>query len=414
MNRLKKRKLMVIINQYSWSVPQENSRHHMYADIFSKNGYKTFLITSGSKKESVDKRKILINKMKSELDYRIFLIGIPKFNNRILEWIYFSFAAFIKVFLICLRDKSSIRVIYSSHVQPISLLIGPSIKFILPNIKIISEIRDLWPESIYKILKWNRKRIFYKFLYCYFRSILISSDISITLAKKGNKYYQIPEKNNFIWLPNPILIPPSLKNNEIIIKSEKVKFCYSGAMNKINGISYLVNAINKAASIYCIDNKLNGKDIEFHFIGSGDQLPLVENLKSTLSSLNIDVFIYGNLDKDLAFRIEKECYYSLCPIIPQNVHRYGNSQNKIISAISARNHIIYTGLNVPNSIIYFYKYKTLTKIEPYIFSKDLYNKMANTTNQFCSLDKDLAHAPLSELADFTPEVHVRKILTLIN
>lgn len=339
-----------ILNGYCPLCFSDSSRHHLYASYFLSQGLPVTILTSGSRKEKLAHSHFCFIAA-SSLPYIHFIDTVAR--PRLLEWFEFSIRALLFLFPIVIHNKKT--VIYSSHVHPLTLCVGSLLKKLFPaKVFFIIEIRDLWPHSL--LFKYPRFQpsYLYSLIKLYFRRTIIISDLSIFLASGGPSYYSTEDQNHLI-LPNPICLD-SIRNDNL---PQDISFVYSGSMNSINGISLLVNAIYHFA-----DNILNNQtasglpDFTFHFIGSGTEDNLITDLVSYLSSNGISCHYWGFQDGSISLDIERRCRYSLVPILPQPVHLFGNSQNKVVSSALSCNHIIYTGIRDTKSLIDYYPYVT--------------------------------------------------------
>jgi len=225
--------------------------------------------------------------------WRNFLI-IPKKANlkiwRYLNYFSFAFSSFINLLFM---KKPDVLIVSS---PPISILILAFIYTKLFKIKLVVDLRDLWPEAAIS-LNFVKRNIFINILeklvnssYHYASKIFIN-----TLAFKDiliNKY--LIRDNKIIYIPNGFDIENNLNiKNQLKRNDFNFKVFYSGLF----GFAQNVNLIIETAKL-C-------EDIQFFLIGDG---PLKKQLVDKVNSLNIsNVRIFDYQKKEDLFCLINEC-----------------------------------------------------------------------------------------------------------
>ena len=235
-------------------------------------------------------------------------------------------------------------VIYASSVHPLTLVAGIKLakKF---GVKCISEVRDLWPESIVAYsTKWTRKSLVMKVLYAGEKWIYRKSDRVIMTMAGGYDYIKdqgwdnvIPE-SKIVHISNGVDLEPFEENisehhfddPDLSDKAHR-NFIYTGSVRKVNDLSMLVSAARKL--------KEAGNDTARILVfGDGDEL---ENLKNDAKDLDNIIFI-GRVPKQQVPSILSQGYASILHNKSTELDKYGHCQNKFFEYLAAGKPILLT------------------------------------------------------------------------
>lgn len=387
-------KTLHLVNQYA-DVSDSLHRHTVYCDSLSEYFDSVSLHFSGPVRFEKLPSNISVSTYTAFSSFRYRILFRP---FRILGWIEFFFKVLFSLFFqINFKTPRSSKVcVYCSHVQPFCLLIPFFLKIFCPFARIVSivELRDLWPESIAPIVPFSRSSSAYHFFLKYFNTCFRFSDRVVFLAPKALEYYSMfPDKT--VILPNPLPCSPALTQLEIQTRKQSISFCYSGAMNEINNIDFMITSLSEFCHKLSILDIPSDLPIIFHFVGGGRLSSLLEEFIHKQALNKCCKFVYhGIKPKAYALGLERVCHYSLAPIRPQPVHYYGNSQNKIVSACFSRSHIIYTGVIGTGSLIDCYPYKSTCLMSTDALSGLLISKCVSSLSQ----DDDFANG----IGDWSP------------
>lgn len=169
------------------------------------------------------------------------------------------------------------------------------------NFKLITEIGDMWPESIplnkrlstifsFPFLIWKKLRDNYLY-----NSDLVISECELfkNILKRNTKLESIKTlyfcKKGFY----------SENENRLEINN-KLLFCYLGSINNIIDIDIISSFLEKIS--------LKTK-VEFHIIGDGEKK---EQLLSSLSHTNVDIIFHGAIFNNYKkMKIINQCHYAL-------------------------------------------------------------------------------------------------------
>lgn len=349
--RLKKN--IWIFNHYATSMFKDGGgRHYHIAKELQKKGYNPVIFCANtfhnSKKSIETSGGRFLLKEKNGIPF-VFIKTVPsnKNNFKRLMNMYFFYKHLLGSYRSVIKQVGHPDIIYASSVHPLTLVAGIQISKKL-NIRCISEIRDLWPEAIFKFSKIRENSILGKLLIRGEKWIYENSD-SLIFTKEGDIDYLIEKEwldyqggnikeDNCFYINNGIDINGFVKNynNNIFsdcdLESNKFKVIYTGAIRPVN----MVNKLIEVAS-YLKQNQ----DILILIYGSGNEL---EWLKKQAEQLNLSNIIFkGNIEKKYIPFILKNA--DLC-ILNYSQKNYnwdrGNSSNKLFEYFAAEKPVIST------------------------------------------------------------------------
>lgn len=235
-------------------------------------------------------------------------------------------------------------VILASSVHPLTLVAGIKIakQFGVPC---VSEVRDLWPESLvaYGVLK--RNNLLTKFLYLFEKQIYIKSD-AIVMTWEGGKKYIIEQGwnkqidiNKVEHISNGVLIETFDKNSQdyevddLDLDNKGYKnFVYAGSIRKVNNLGLLLDA---AKIVYKVE-----KNVRFLIYGTGNEKDMLEKRCEAEGIKN--VFFKGRVEKKMIPSILKQSYANILHNSSTELDKYGQSQNKFFEYLAAGKCIVQT------------------------------------------------------------------------
>lgn len=243
------------------------------------------------------------------------------------------------------------NVILASSVHPLTLVAGVRIAKKL-KIPCISEIRDLWPESLVAYGALKKGNPFTAMLYEGEKWIYKKSDAVIFTFEGGRQYIkdrgwekEIPlEKIHYI--SNGVDLKEFERNMvEQVWPDSKLgngnyHITYTGSIRKVNNLGMLLEAAKliEARGI---------TDIEFLIYGDGDEREaLEERIRQEQIS---NVVLKGKVDKKYIPYILRQSHINILHNQSTSLMRYGQSQNKFFEYMAAGRYIIQTcktGYNV--------------------------------------------------------------------
>lgn len=326
-------------------------RHYWFAKMLTSKNYNVTIFTASTNHYS--NNDIVIEKGISKIEYidniKFVFIKTPKYNSngfkRILNMILFYNNSLKTVKAINLKPD----VILASSPHPLTLILGIKIakKY---KVDCISEIRDLWPESIVDYGLAKKDNILVKLMYKGEKFIYEKSDKLIFTIEGGKDYIKDKkwdiENRGKIDLKKIFHINNGVNINEFdfyvdsylyeddeLNNTEIFKIIYTGSIRKANNIDLLIETAKYIAS-------KNVKDIKFYIFGQGNEKFKLEQ-KCKNEEINNVVF-KGHVEKKFIPSILSKSNINILNYIDCNVWKYGGSQNKLFEYLVAGKPIINT------------------------------------------------------------------------
>lgn len=341
-------KNILIINHHA-SIPHFDGggRHHQFGEELSNRGYNVTLVSSsyihGTKDYEHNDPEIEVD-INSKYKY-ISLRTNPKYKgmfSRLLNYRNFSKKVTSYNF------KVVPDVIIASSVHPLSWIAGYKLskKY---NAKFVTEVRDLWPLSMYEdINKVLRPFVFHYFNRLEKKYYNLSEAIIVT-APNANQYisdYYGINKKRIFHIPHSIDIDQYDNEKEYEIKPEikqilsKYKcITYTGALSKSEGLPKLIDIASKLKT---------QEEIRILIVGSGsEKLVLEEKIKA----LNLkNVIMVDRLPRESIPAILNQSWLLFCGLMDRKAFKYGISKNKFYDYMAAEKPLIFMS-NIEDSAV---------------------------------------------------------------
>lgn len=346
-----------LINHYATEMFEtQGGRHYNFAINLKKKGYRPVIICAsflhkGTKNYIEEKDQRFIIKEREGIPF-VFIKTGSYFGNgkqRIKNMIEFS-VGLLRSYRALMKKLKKPDVIIASSVHPFTCVAGIIISKKI-HCKIITEIRDLWPETLVMLGALKEKSMIARILYYGERWIYKRSD-AIVFTMEGGKQYIIDRGwnktidlkkvyyiNNGIDLEQFDQQVESVYFFDVDLESNAFKIIYTGTISRANDIGRIVKAAGEVQKIY-------GNKIMFLIYGQGDEQAILEKycldykiqnvkFKGRVPKKNIPYILSkGNI---LIVNYAKEIFES-----KHNVLRYGGSHNKLFEYIAAGKPVLYT------------------------------------------------------------------------
>ncbi|MDO4420829.1 MAG: glycosyltransferase family 4 protein [Eubacteriales bacterium] len=388
-------KTVWILNHYAGNMfLVSGGRHYYLAKYLKKCGYNPVIFCSNydhfTRKNCVDSERLWLEKKEADTEIPYVFIKTRAYPNngikRVFNMIDF-YLGMLKTANQYAKCNGKPDVIYASSVHPLALVAGIKIakKF---GIKCISEVRDLWPESIVAYSsKWTRKNPIMRVLYAGEKWIYKKSDTIIMTWAGGYDYIidkgwqNVIPRSKVIHISNGVDIDQFNKNiidnsyADADLSNHNYKtFVYSGSVRKVNNLRLLVLAAKEL-------KELGNKEAKILVFGDGDEL---EALEHELIDNNIDNIIFkGRVAKCYIPSILSQSYASILHNSSTTLDKYGQSQNKFFEYLAAGRPILMT-YSVGHSVIKKY----MCGIE---LDTQTPQSIACAINTLCELSPDKYH-----------------------
>ncbi|MFC4402973.1 glycosyltransferase family 4 protein [Gracilibacillus xinjiangensis] len=331
-----------IWNHYATNMYKDQAgRHYWFAENLVKQGYKTTIFcasTVHNSSEAIDTGSKLYTS--DDINGIPFVfVKTPKYIGNGKQRIINMFSFYKNISSVSkeyAEQYGKPDVILASSVHPLTLVAGIKMAKKL-NIPCISEVRDLWPETIVEYGSLKRNSIVSNLLYLGEKWIYKRADKLIFTMEGGKDY--IIEKGWDKENGGPIDISKIHHiNNGVDLKSfhynrknhvfddsdlnnlKQFKVIYTGSIRKANNIMKIV----KAAEYI---ERTGRKDIKFLIFGDG---PEKERLEQYCSNKNIqNIKFKGFVNKNKIPYILSKSNLNIMHFEQNNIKKYGASLNKM-------------------------------------------------------------------------------------
>ncbi|WP_204206089.1 glycosyltransferase family 4 protein [Mammaliicoccus sciuri] len=356
-----------IFNHYATNTYfNKGGRHYWLSEILLKKGFKPTIFCANTVHNSKDIINTENSKYKRIIKDNIpyVFVKTPEYEGNKLKRIINIITFYIniqKIMKSYLENNEKPEVIYASSVHPLTLVAGIKIAKKL-NIPCISEIRDLWPESLiaYKIIKPNG--IIARILYCGEKWIYKNSD-QIVMTWEGGQDYIFDRKwekdidvKKIKHISNGVLLEDFDNNLEKykseVLESGNYNFVYAGSIRKVNNLELLIDAAK-------IIQSKGYNDIKIVIYGDGNERKMLE--KKCDNEKIYNVYFKGNVSKQEVPYILSESYMNILHNTSTSLDKYGQSQNKLFEYLASGRPILQT---------YNSEYNVVTKYDCGIVNKE--------------------------------------------
>ncbi len=235
-------------------------------------------------------------------------------------------------------------VILASSVHPLALVAGVRIGKKL-GVPCISEVRDLWPESLVAYGSIKKNNPLTALLYKGEKWIYKKSAAVIMTFEGGCRYIEdkgwegeIP-LGKIHYINNGLDLREFERNmveqvwSDSQLNDGSYKVVYAGSIRRVNNVGLLLDAAK------LIEEK-GISDIRFLIYGDGDER---EALEARVREEGIsNVFFKGKVEKKYVPYILRQSHVTLLHEQTTELNRYGKSQNKFFEYLAAGRYIIQT------------------------------------------------------------------------
>lgn len=273
-------------------------------------------------------RNALNNRIKTQyISPNFKIIWVPNrysnmmnFSSRILSFIAFT----LKALRYAISEKANTVICTST---PLTIAIPGLLHKICFRSRFIFEVRDSWPKVPVELgLLKNKILIFLAksleaVTYRYADHIVALSPgmaADVKAVNNKSKVSVIPNFCNNIIIDS---ITPFRFSDEIEYGGKII--LYAGTFGYVNNIEYIVDL---AAA-------LREYDFKFVLVGDGKYKADTISYAKKLGILNLNIFIYDSVDKDIIYRMIKRCDAMISTVIDHPV-MWANSANKFFDSLA--------------------------------------------------------------------------------
>lgn len=227
-------------------------------------------------------------------------------------------------------------IIYASSPSPFSVVIAILIgkKYKIP---VITEIRDLWPQTIVDVTKFTERNLIIKLLFVLEKWIYKNSD-SIVFTMEGGKNYIVDKKwnkdidlnkiyhiNNGVDLEEFEFNKLNFKVEDKDLKSDKFKVIFTGSVRKVYDLEKIVEVAREL--------KNRTSNILILIYGDGTEK---ERLVNLCKKYNLENIVFkGKVEKKYIPYILSCSDLNLLHLIDVDILKYGSSWNKLFDYLAS-------------------------------------------------------------------------------
>lgn len=327
----------------------QGGRHLWFAQELKRKGYNPIIMcasTTHNSKGVPSQMELYKVRYFDDIPFVFIKCNDYKSNNgkRI-----FNMLAFYRGLLKLRKEFKNINIdspdiIYGSSVHPLTLVAGIKLANFF-DIESISEVRDLWPESIVAYSSIKKNNLIIQGLYKGEKWIYEKSDKLIMTWEGGYKYIQDKEwnkipKNKVTHINNGVVLEnfDFNTNNNVFISDylndkNYVNIVYTGSIRKVNNIDFLLNIAKEL-------DKQQDNNIRILIFGSGNY---VEHIIKRIHEERINSAIYmGSVEKKYIPSIISQSTINILHNKSTILDQYGQSQNKLFEYLAAGKPILQT------------------------------------------------------------------------
>jgi glycosyltransferase involved in cell wall biosynthesis len=342
-----------IVNHYALP-PDEpgSSRHYALAKQLVKHGHEVFIFAANihynnyrQLREVAPKENYLAEEIEPGLHF-VWIRTTPYTSNNWRR--YLNIVSFVRRLKLNQKEKK--------FGTP-DVIIGSSFHLFSPwmamkyarkaKIPFITEIRDLWPETLIQLgaKKWNPLVLLLSYME---KRIYRESNHIILLFPYAYKYIlQLNigiKREKMSWIPNGVNV--ELFANAKVPDAPKFKrigrfsILNAGSLGNVYVLEYLIEAAHLLTK--------KGLAVDIHFVGDG---PKKESLKNYASELNLEnVFFHDPVGKDQMPELLQEFDLLYASLMDSPLYKWGMSLNKIHEYLAAGKPIVFAVNAVNNPV----------------------------------------------------------------
>lgn len=347
-----KRKSVWIMNHYAGMMhSSKGGRHYSIAKYLKRIGYDPVVfccnVDHGSGSCFLPKKKEYQVIVDENIDVPFVFVDSNVYrkndHRRVANMVNF-YRNLKKAARLYAQRNGNPDIVIASSVHPLTLVAGLQIakKF---GVKCISEVRDLWPESLVAYSnRLTKNNPLIKLLYSGERWIYKKSDAVVMTWPGGFQYIkdkgwenEIP-KEKVIHIRNGVDLEDFNRNLKYGTDSElpypgKKHFVYAGSIRRVNNLELLVEAADCLKKQGCLDAMIV-------VYGDGDER---EKLTKMAEVKNLDNICFcGKVGKDEIPYLLSRSYATILHNASTSLDKYGQSQNKFFEYLASGRPVLMT------------------------------------------------------------------------
>nr|WP_297863852.1 glycosyltransferase family 4 protein [uncultured Acetatifactor sp.] len=329
-------KNILIVNHYGQQPPYNTMlRHHNWAKELVKRGYKVTVISASTIHNTKIDMIEQLGQEKTTVDGILYKYKrTPKYSGngikRMLNLLSFCFS-------IIYGKKENADIIISAGAY-----IYPFMRRKYKNTPIITDIADLWPQSIIEYADFSPNNPLIKYLYHLEKKAYLKSDALLFSMEGGIDYVKEQKYANKIDLSKifHINMGCDIQQKDRELKGisfdlgwnpDEFNVVYCGSVRQANQVKQICDAAK-------IMKERGYKDIKFQVYGNGNDLKM---LKKYVVDNSIDnVHFYGRIEKAKIPFILSHAKANILTYKHVPLMKYGGSQSKLFDYLASGKPVI--------------------------------------------------------------------------
>ena len=338
----------------------KGGRTYWLAKYLKEQGYNPVVFCGnsehGKNRRYIDSSALYVERTVEETGVPYIFVKARVYSGngakRVMSWVDYFFNV-KKTVRLCEEKYGRPDVIYASSVHPLALVAGIQLARHY-GVPCISEVRDLWPESIVAYSsRFKRDDPLMKLLYRGEKWIYQNSDAVVMTWAGGYDYIRdqgwekdIPE-SKVVHISNGLDLVPyrqlaeAGRVDDSDFHSGKKTFVYTGSVRKVNNLSLLVDAAKLLA-------RRGNQQAMLLIYGDGNEKEALEQRVATEKLENIR--FKGRVPKQEIPAILAQADFTVLHNTSTILDKYGQSQNKFFEYLAAGKPILMT-YSVGHSVV---------------------------------------------------------------
>lgn len=311
----------------------EGGRHYEIAHALKKEGFNPTIFcanTLHTRDIELDiEDKLYLKKSEKDVSFVFVKSSACKGNgySRIKNMFSFAFNLY-KTGMSYSKANGNPDIIIASSVHPLTLVTGKRLAKKL-KVPIISEIRDLWPETLVQMDQIKRNGLIARLMYKLEENIYKESDAVVFTMPGGRKYLEskVGKRENVEYINNGVNLAKFQKSirdynytDTDLDDSEYFKIVYTGSMGNANELIDLVGLAEETM-------RESKKKIKYILFGDGPKREMLEKITKEKSLTN--VVFKGNVEKKYIPSILNKSDLNIMVGKDISLYEYGLSLNKM-------------------------------------------------------------------------------------
>lgn len=339
------KKIWIFNHHASTMFMEEGGRHYNFAKYLAKNGYEPTVFCASLPGEQKSKAPYTRLEKNGVTFVYLYVPHSSQNGMKRIAGMFYFYRSVLSATKAYAKKYGQPDIVLGSSVHPLSMVAGIKVaaRYKVPC---ISEVRDLWPESLVAYGYLRKDSLFAKLLYAGEKWIYKKSD-AVIMTWEGGKDYIIDrgwdtamDVSKVRHICNGVdidafdanmrahtLDDPDLQNPSVR------RIVYTGAIRQVNKIGELLDAAK-------ILKERGVEDILFLLYGDGNEVPMLQK-KAEEEHIN-NVRFKGRVERQYIPYILSRAYINVLQYESTILNRWGQSQNKLFEYMASGKIVLQT------------------------------------------------------------------------